>query len=111
MPLADMFAGATERDIMKEHAIIADGGGFADNDTVAVVDKTAGADTGARMDFDPGEKAVYLRQKTRDERYFQVIQNVDEPVKKQRQESGIDNKLDIPRGGVISVYGFNIFGY
>lgn len=59
--------GAAERDIVVKSDVVADFGGFADNDSHAVVYKKSFADSGSGMNFDAGEKTPDLRDNPRGE--------------------------------------------
>src|SRR5690606_18473084 len=56
VPLAPLLARAAQHDTLIEGDVLSYLGGFADDDPHAVVDKTAGPDLGAGMDFNPRQK-------------------------------------------------------
>ncbi len=74
MAFADMLAGAAQSDIMEQHAIIANNGGFTDDDAGTVIDKKPRSDPGTGMNFNPGEETIDLRQQSGDKGQFQIGQ-------------------------------------
>ena len=60
MALSVVFAGAPQGDALVQQASVPDFGGFSDHHTHAVVDKHAGANAGAGMNFDSSECTTHL---------------------------------------------------
>src|SRR6185369_17832962 len=65
MPLPRLPRGAPQGNAMVERAVVADFGGFADDDAHAVVDEHSPADRGAGVDFNAGQPARPVRQPAR----------------------------------------------
>ena len=65
MAFAYIFARSAERYTLIDGTVVADLGGFADNNAHAVVDEQAAADFGTRMNLNTREKAAELGDKAR----------------------------------------------
>ncbi len=70
-------------------------GRFADNYPSSVIDKKPAADGRAGMNFDTGHKAAYLRKHSGNERDLEIIQDMNNAMKKYRVKTGIKKKFNI----------------
>jgi hypothetical protein len=71
--LAGFLARAAKRTALIKQAVIAYLGSFADNNSASVVDKQTLSDFRARVNFNPGNKAAYLRNNTRGNYHISLI--------------------------------------
>jgi len=83
------FAGAAESDSLVEEDIVADFGGFADDDAHAVIDEEAAANARAGVDFDAGEEAADLGEDAGEEGYSPAIELMGKAVNEDCVEAGV----------------------
>src|SRR5215469_15911400 len=87
--LALFLAGAAECYALVERNVIADDGGFADDDGGAVVDEKAMTDLCAGVNLDQGKPARHLRGKSGEEAEALVPEPVIDAVEPQGVQAGI----------------------
>ena len=88
MPFAVVFAGAPQGDALIQQAAVSDFGGFTDHHTHAVVDEHAGADPGAGMNFNAGERTPHLADAAGDELERQAA--APKPMAEAVQADGVE---------------------
>ena len=112
-PLAFAFVGtrAAEGDILIQQAIVADLGGFADDDAHAVVDDQTSADFCRRMDFHTRSSAGDLGNPTTEKTHFVGIKPVGKAVINLGMQTVVQPKNFklAACGGVIALVGFDGF--
>src|SRR5579862_6286248 len=69
-----LVTGSAQRYVLVDQDIVADLGGFADDDAHAVIDKETATDDGTGVDFDAGEKTGNLRDHARQQRHFRQVE-------------------------------------
>src|SRR5207344_526485 len=82
-------ARATERHPVKERHILADLGGFTDDDTHPMVDEESGSEPRGGMDLDAGEEAADVREEAGRRPEATPPEPVRGPVEPDRVHAGI----------------------
>jgi len=108
VPLSFVFAGASQGNIMKEHAVLADPGGLSDDHAHAVIDEESSPDLRTRVYLNPGQKPCDLRKQPGEKWYPQLPQKMGEAVNKDGMKSRVEQKLEVSDSRVVSVYGLYI---
>ena len=86
--------------------IVADNGGFTDNDACTVVNEEVLADSCAGVDVDTGDAVRMLGHNSRQHRYIQKIQFVSQTVDSDGIQTGVgENDLCHTGGGGVAVIG------
>jgi len=108
---AGFLAGAAQGDALVEEDVVAEFGGFADDDAHAVVDEEAAADGGAGVDFDASEHAGELADRAGQGSPACAVQSMGEAMQKDCVEARItQHDLEYAaRGRVAAEDGFNLF--
>lgn len=106
-----MLASAAESHVVKHYAVGPDQGGFTDDHAGSVVAEIPFADGRAGVDFKPGQESADLRKEPRDEGNSESPKQVNEPVERDRLETGIDQEFEVAAGGVVPIAGLDIFYY
>jgi hypothetical protein len=111
MPLALFMPRSSQGDALIEQYIVANLGSLADHNPHPVIDKEAPPDGRAGVDFDTGQEARYLRNKSGEQRNAGSIQLVGQPVKQHGMKTGIakNNLKDALRRRVPAEYGIDLF--
>ena len=88
----------------------ADGGGFADDHTGAVVDEEMRTDVGAGMDVDARALVPEFREHARQQRHLEGVEDVGEALERDGQDAGVgeDDLIRAPRGGIARVGGSHV---
>ncbi len=112
MAFAAVFTGAAEGDVVKNNAVVADFGGFADDDAHAVIDKKSLADFGTGMDFNAGEEAGNLGDEAREETEADFVKRMCEIfVKDDGVEARIKDRFKSAGGGIVFLDGTNFLNH
>jgi hypothetical protein len=76
-----------------------------------MVNEEAPTDSGARVNFNSGDKTVEVRQTARHQAEFMLPEEMSQTVKPQRMQSGVAEKhfQSAPRRWVFGEDGLNIF--
>ena len=109
MPLADMLAGATQRDVVEHNTVLTYLSRFTYNYPGTMIAKIPFTYLRSGMNFKTGEKPADLRQQTGYKRQSQIPQEMDEPVKRYCLESGVQQEFNIPAGRVIAISCLDVF--
>lgn len=108
MAFALVFAGAAEGNVVEDHAVRADFGGFTDDDTYAVIDEEAFADLGAWMDFDASEETGDLGDEAGYETQADFVEGMSEVfVENDGVKAWVKDCFKSAGGGVVSIDGFD----
>ena len=92
MALSGFLTGTAKSDPLINCAVVADFGGFADNNSGAVVDKNSAADFSRRVYFNAGASADDLRKGAGDEFKAVVPKPKGRPVPHYCVKSGIEKQ-------------------
>src|SRR5207248_2243966 len=92
MAFAALIAGAAEGDSLVEQDVVADFGGFADDDAGAVIDEEAPAYGGAGVNLDSGEESADLGDDAGNERHAPDIELMREAVSQNGMEPRVTEK-------------------
>ncbi len=98
MALAADLAGSAESDALVERYVVADDGGFADDNAHAVIDEEAAADDGAGMDLDAGPEADDLGHEAGEEFEVPAPEPVVDAVNPDRLQARVAEQHHEPRG-------------
>lgn len=111
VPFALLVPGAAQRDALIEKHIVADFRGGPDDDAHSVVNEKTPPDCSAGVDFNPGQEAGDLRQKTGQNRDAGFIEPMRKPVKQNGVKAGITKKDLKDAGGrrVLAEDGLDLF--
>ena len=112
VPLAAVLAGTAERHALIDGAVIADLRSLADDDGAAVVNEHAFADFRAGVDFNPGQPAGDLTDRTGGKKVFFAMQIMRRAVRQHGVQPGIKQQhLRVAaRGGVAVADGADLVG-
>ena len=109
--LAFFLAGPAQRNALIQQDVVADLGGLADHHPHAVVDEEPPADLCARVNLDPGGRAIDLRNNASQQNEARFVKPVRQPMQQDGVEAGIA-KEDFNRasgGGIASKDGVDLF--
>ena len=111
MAFASLVSGSAQSHVLINQNVVANLGGLSDHDAHAVVDEKPAADRRAGMDLNAGEKARYLRNHSRQQRYIRVVEPVRETMQQDRVKSRIakENLEDALGGRVFAKDGVDLF--
>src|SRR5690606_9019094 len=99
-----------EGDALVGFYVMADAGGFADDDAGAVVDEEVGADLGAGVDVGAGAFVGILGEHPGQQRDLEVVEEMGDALQRDHQHAGVgeDDFLDAARGRVAAVGGLHV---
>ena len=108
--LAGLVAGASERDALIEHAVVAHNGGLADDDAHGVVDKEVLADLCGGMNLDAGDMTGELREHAGERAMSMLPEPVLGHVVPLGVQAGVrkENDKTVLRGGVLRLDGLDV---
>ncbi|MNF70427.1 hypothetical protein D3C84_523360 [compost metagenome] len=111
MPLALVPAGAAQGHALINSDVVADLGGFTDDDAHAMVDEETSTDLGPRMDLDPGQPATEVRHQARQPLQVRAPQHRRQTVNPDGVHAGVAGQdfKSVTRRRVSMEYALDIF--
>ena len=104
MPLAVLFASASERDALIQSHVVADDRSLPDDHTKPMIDEQPTANLGSGMNFDSGQEARHLREPSPKKKEIMVPQPVIDAVEPYRVQPCVaEENFETRLGGWVAL--------